>query len=99
MQLGENEPVKMTMKTLLFILGGAATVTAAAVRWEIKLQAVQDEGTQHTQQLKDIASWQSDNHDTLAQLKATQHAQSALLNYIALGRHGDPPPKADEGSH
>lgn len=97
MNLGEDEPVKMTMKTLCVLLAGAVVVAGAGVRWELKLQAVQDSAAQHTQQLIDITKVQAENQNTLAQMRWQQRTQGKLLNYLAEGRKGPPPAKAEVG--
>lgn len=90
MQLTEEAPVNTTMKTLCIIASVVAAVAIAGMRWEYKLQGVQDTAAIHTQQLAVIQGG-------LAQLQQEQRTQAALINYIAYGRKGEPPPKADEG--
>lgn len=96
--IGEDEPVKMTMKTLCVIIAGAVVIAGAGVRWELKLQAVQDSAATHTKQLEAIQTLQAENHDAISRMRYEQRTQGALLNYIAAGRHGDPPAKADDGT-
>lgn len=89
-QLTEDSKVSTTMKTFVAVIASVLVVGGALTRWEFKLQAAQDMGALHTTQLGII-------NDNLSQLRADQKVQASLLNYIAYGRKGEPPPKADEG--
>ncbi len=98
MRLTDDEPVKTTIKNLILIILGAFAVGAAGVRWELKLSSVQDQATEHTRQLGLISVIESESHDRLLKMEYSQKEQARLLNYLASGRKGEPPPKANERS-
>lgn len=99
MRLTDDEPVKTTVKNLLLIILGAFAVGAAGVRWELKLSAVQEQATEHTRQLSVISTIESESHDRLLKMEYAQKESARLLNYLASGRKGEPPPKANETSN
>lgn len=99
MRLTDDEPVRTTFRNLIAIILGASAIAGAGVRWELKLNSVQEVAAQHTEQLKSISEVQSDSHDRLLKMEYAQKEQARLLNYLASGRKGDPPPRANESNN
>lgn len=98
MRLIDDQPVNTTLRNIILIVIAAFAVGGAAVRWELKLTAVQALGDKHTLKLEEISVVQADSHDRLLKMEFGQKEQAKLLNYIAGGRKGDPPPKAGDGN-
>ena len=87
MRLGENEPIRLSMKTLVLIIGGVFAVGGMVVRWELTLQ-------DHTKQLSTMQVSVGALIDKVGSVEKAQLNNTSLLKYIARDRQGPLPEAA-----